>query len=41
MQKSSEECEVTGKQHATLWRLTFTGTPAILRVLDALGVCPR
>src|SRR5438132_1385851 len=27
----NQECEATGKKHATLWRLTSPGTPAILR----------
>jgi hypothetical protein len=27
----SQECEATGKKHATFWRLTSPGTPAILR----------
>jgi hypothetical protein len=27
----NQECEATGKQHATCWRLTSPGTPAILR----------
>jgi hypothetical protein len=31
-----QECEATGKQDATLWRLTSPATPAILvEVLDA------